>query len=410
MIIDEKIVDRLVEIVRPDDVDWNLFNSVLDEIDDINAVDENSFFKTYLSVFMWHHTLYKRGDKYRKIIKCFVDHGYDMSSYAVGTLFNLPWTSYDKNVLDVAKDVFNLYVTPEMLTEDDWNYILDAYGTKYNGAWCVDNDYEWANVMGALIELVCSAKNGKDVNKVFSYHKCFGKTLTSVCAPKNNAVYRDRNTCRFENELVFCFGDLPLYVFEGIDFVVDGNEYSDNKYDEILEAFDNVIGAKLVDICYFSSSSCTMLFDNGYHINFSSVGEFEILKQPELRLDEALGNDYCDDLCENADEDFCFEKTEDNGYWFDTKYGSAILFTADGKSLNFVSCSDYFRREFLRFPEIAIDSMDVYTLDDEISAICVLSKGKYLLISPSDYQRGIVFTKITRDQKYEMDELYKSMQ
>ena len=56
--------------------------------------------------------------------------------------------------------------------------LLGSIGWKLSGAWMVDKDYAWANILEAYYAMTEANIAGKDYNAIDNYYACIGKPLT----------------------------------------------------------------------------------------------------------------------------------------------------------------------------------------------------------------------------------------
>ena len=96
------VVGRLSEITARDPINWNAFDSVLAEVEDINIYDEDDE-ETILSDLIKFH----RSEVLAEIIRHFLSHGYDVTANeginGGLALSALRWASNDHHILKAAK-------------------------------------------------------------------------------------------------------------------------------------------------------------------------------------------------------------------------------------------------------------------------------------------------------------------
>lgn len=291
--------DRLPKITKCDPIDWSAFDNVLSSIEDINIFDEE-YEETILTEFILNGDFYLRGEAMTEAIRHFLSNGYDVLANEGRNgglaLSALCWSSYDRYILDSAKILLNAGAPVEYKSMDDdfdgeSRGVLGSIGWKLSGAWSVDKDYIWANILETYYTIVEAYAAGEDYNSINCYLDCIGSRLNSVSKIKDensDSIEKDASKSKFLDCLVMWFDDKPLVIRKYIDFVIDPVYAAKNK-DSFVDVgcdFSAVMGATLVDIRYIDSNICYFDFDNGYRIRFAShrvsnknrIGVFKIRK------------------------------------------------------------------------------------------------------------------------------------
>lgn len=167
-------VSKLSAITDQTPIDWDAFDSVLKGLEDINAYDEHDE-ETILSEFIMDGEFYKRGFILADVVRHFLACGYDVSANdglnGGLALHSLCWSSYDHYVLEAAKVLMNAGAPVKYRTSgDDPNEepecLLGSIGWKISGAWMVDKDYAWANILEAYYAMTEANIAGKDYNTI----------------------------------------------------------------------------------------------------------------------------------------------------------------------------------------------------------------------------------------------------
>lgn len=183
-------VSKLSAITDHTPIDWDAFDSVLKELEDINTYD-NQYEETILSEFIMDGNFYNRGTILADIVRHFLSCGYDVSANkglnGGLALQSLCWSSYDQHILDAAKVLMDAGAPVNYRTRDDDPYdepegLLGSISWKLSGAWMVDKDFAFANTLEAYYAMTEANITGKDYNSIDHYFACIGKPLTSVSA------------------------------------------------------------------------------------------------------------------------------------------------------------------------------------------------------------------------------------
>lgn len=309
-------VRKLSAISKKNPIDWNAFDETLNSLADINVFDEE-YEETILSEYITDGDFYKRGDVLPLAIRHFLANGYDVhanegrnGSLALSALC---WSSYDRNILEAAKLLMNSGAPTICCSADDEpdeepRGVLGDIAWKVSGAWVVDKDYSWANILEAYYALAEANANKKDFNSISCYADCLGLEVTSVSsdiADKEALLTGGNSVQKFSKPLIIWFGHNPLVVSPYIDLIVNPIHVEDNKRSlvDASSAFSVLIGSKLIDIHYFASTICRFTFDNGLQLVLASrdignrkrIGTFEIRPCQEdtpiesLRVDHICG-------------------------------------------------------------------------------------------------------------------------
>lgn len=289
-------VNKLDKVLAETPVDWVAFDAVLADVEDINALDEE-YEETILSEIIRDGECYKNGECLPEIIRHFLACGYDISANEGRNgglaLSALCWSSYDRYILDAAKVLMNagapvVYHSkendpgePEGLFGDlDW---------KISGAWMVDKDFEYANILLAYEAMAKAKMAGKDYNAIDSYFACIGEKLTSVSAVKCGetiTLQKDENIAVFTEPIILWFGEKPLVADCYTEYVVNPVYSEDRKgeFVDVTSIFSELVGTELKEVRYLGTTICYFEFSNGNRVIFSSreigdrkrVGTFEI--------------------------------------------------------------------------------------------------------------------------------------
>lgn len=103
-------VNKLSAITDQTPIDWDAFDSLLKDLEDINAYDEQ-YEETILSEFIRNGEFYKRGFILADVVRHFLACGYDVSANdglnGGLALHSLCFSSYDHYVLEAAKVLMN---------------------------------------------------------------------------------------------------------------------------------------------------------------------------------------------------------------------------------------------------------------------------------------------------------------
>ena len=291
------IVSKLSAIIEKEPIDWDAFDSVLIGAENINAYDEK-YEETLLSEFIMEGNFYNRGFILADVVRHFLACGYDVSANdglnGGLALHSLCWSSYDHYILEAAKILMNAGAPVKYRTSDDDpneepEGLLGSISWKLSGAWMVDKNYTWANILEAYYAMTEANIAGKAYNSIDSYLACIGKPLSSVSAIKSEdklSLQNDGVLSVYSEPIVMWFGDKPLAISCYTDFVVNPVYADDNKNElcDVTSAFSSVVGATLKDVQYIGTTICYFEFDNGRRIFFASrdignrkrVGTFEI--------------------------------------------------------------------------------------------------------------------------------------
>lgn len=290
-------VSKLSAITDQTPIDWDVFDSVLKGLEDINFYDDQ-YEETILSEFIMDGNFYNRGTILADIVRHFLSCGYDVSANeglnGGLVLHALCWSSYDRYILDAAKVLMNAGAPVKYRTRDDDpneepEGLLGSISWKLSGAWMVDKDYAFANTLEAYYAMTEANIAGKDFNTIDNYFACIGKPLTAVSAVKNGDTFSLQNEgvlSVYAEPLVMWFGDKPLVVSCYTDFVVNP-VYVDDKKNELCDCtsvFTSIVGATLKEVQYIGTTICYFEFSNGQRLFFASrdignrkrVGTFEI--------------------------------------------------------------------------------------------------------------------------------------
>ena len=399
-------VQRLTSVIDKDSIDWTEFDRVLNEIDDINAFDEK-YEETILAEFLNTADFYHNGVNMPEAIKQFLRHGYDVGanngSNGGLALSSLCWSSYDCNILEAAKVLLDagapvIYESADDDPEDEPSGVLGSIGWKLSGAWAVDKDYDWANILEAYYTMVEAHIAGEDYKSIACHQECLGRQLTKVEAT-NATGFDDHGAIKkFADRFVIWFGEKPLVVSPYTEFVV--NPVWVTKNNQMLvnsnALFSEIIGATLIEIRYIDSTFCYFVFDNGYRLFFASqdvgdrkrIGTFELRKTQDDKLCVAdveyiacrSGRSYAERVVDYEEEAVIFFE----------KDVATVLCPSVGDygkhSICTIRCSadllaDYTRKLVLHSPE----SVQEYYEQDTVTAMKIRCGDKYLYLKTTDY-------------------------
>lgn len=291
------VISKLSVITGQTTIDWDAFDSVLKKLENINVYDAQRE-ETILSELMLEGDFYGRGMVLADIIRHFLSCGYDVSANeglnGGLALEALCWASYDQYILDAAKVLMNAgapvrYRTSDDDPDDEPDGLLGSIDFKLSGAWEIDEDFAFANVLEAYYAMTEANMEGKDYNSIENYASCMGKYLTAVSVPHIDgkiALQKEKTGWIYSEPLILWFEDKPLVVSCYTDFVVNP-VYADDKKDalaDVTTAFPSLVGASLQKIEYTSAVDCYLAFSNGEQLLFASrdigngnrVGTFDI--------------------------------------------------------------------------------------------------------------------------------------
>lgn len=293
------VVSKLSVITGQTTIDWDAFDSVLKKLEDINVYDAQCE-ETILSELMLEGDFHGRGMVLADIIRHFLSCGYDVS--ANGGLNGglaleaLCWASYDQYILDAAKVLMNAgapvrYRTSDDDPDDGTDGLLGSIGFKLSGAWEIDEDFAFANVLEAYYAMTEANMEGKDYNSIENYASCMGKPLTAVSVTHIDGkvvLQKEKTGWIYSEPLILWFEDKPLVVSCYTDFVVNP-VYTDDKKDalaDVTAAFSSLVGASLQKIEYTSAVDCCLAFSNGEQLLFASrdIGDGNRLGTFDIRM------------------------------------------------------------------------------------------------------------------------------
>lgn len=400
-------VKKLTGVTDNNQIGWDEFDRVLDEIEDINAFDEK-YEETILAEYLKSTNFYHGGSAMPEAIRRFLDHGYDVSANDGRNgglaLSSLCWSSYDRYVLDAAKVLLNagapvVYRSLEDDPDEEPEGVIGSIAWKLFGAWAVDKDYDWANILVAYDAMIKARMVGDDYNSIFCHLDCVGCKLESVEADKNAHFDAQGSIAKFSEKFVMWFDGKPLVVCPYTEFVINPVWVINNK-DNLINVdsvFSEIIGATLVEIRYIESTFCYFEFDNGYRLLFASqdvgdqkrIGTFEIRKNQndeELYVEDVeyiaciRGKSYAEHVVDYDEVAIVFFGKE----------SATVLCPSPGEygkhSICIIQCAkalvaDYTRRLALPAPE----SVKSYYDEGMVTAMRVRCGDKYLYLKTSDY-------------------------
>lgn len=406
-VINEKIIRELYSASTGDSVNWEKFDDILDSIDDINAFDDKNDEETYLLCCI-EHSDYHAGENLAEIIRRFLIKGYDVKANdgknGGRCLSQLCWSTYDSYIVDAAKVLLSAGAPIEYQLADDApdepTGIMGDIGWKLPGAWVVDKDYSWANIMETYYQLVKAVEEGRAFSGISTYHNCIGKKLKKVELCGNVKLQPlGKNTTGFDNSLVFWFDDLPLIASKYIEFVINPNvveEYRDNLTD-CEDAFSDVIDAELEKVSYINQSTCFFDFSNGRRLIFTSVdagekgrtGLFEIARGGQIELSQldfdaiAKWNNhtYAEHVTEYNEEVLAFIKNDVVTLVYTNELDNCGYF------IDSICCSIDLAKEYdqiLSFDNY--ENIKLFNYDGMLKAIRIKCGDKYLYAQAHEYK------------------------
>lgn len=274
--------NALGKIVERSPIDWTAFDAVLLRLPDINAFDE-SLEETILSDFFHNDIFFEHGEALPEAVRHFLSCGYDVSANdgrnGGVALSALCWSSYDRYILDAAKVLLDAGAPVIYRSEDDTpgtepEGLFGSLDFKLGGAWNLDNDYSFANILEAYKAMAKAYADGKDYRSVSYYFDCIGRTLTAVSVSKNDRSVFLRPDGPFEGfaaPLALWFDDLPLVIDPQTELVVNPVYTEDNRetLEDVSSAFSGLIGAKLRDVGFIDVYHAFLVFDNGCKLDFT---------------------------------------------------------------------------------------------------------------------------------------------
>ena len=405
--IEEKIVSQLCSISETLPVDWTAFDALLSSIPDINVIDEDAWEETYLSSCIENIDVYHSGEILVDMIRHFLAQGYDVGANEGKNgglcLSQLCWSSYDRYIIDAAKVLLSAGAPINYPSKDDEpdepTGVMGSIDWKISGAWVVDKDYSWANILETYYQIVKAVENGQPYERINTYHGCVGKRLERLeFLGKGNLYCDGNNLIKFNDSLVFWFDSLPLVASKYIDFVV--NPYTvQEKKESISDAdncFSSLLGACLQNIIYLNQSTCYMQFDNGQRLLFTSIdlGDKERTGFAEIRKSEKI----C--LTDTSIESICFwnngtyansvTKYEEEVLALFKKTEVALIFTATADNgenyIDAISCSSDFAREYVQqLPVCKPDAIELFHYSDGLKAMRFKCGDRYLYVQAHEY-------------------------
>ena len=400
-------VQKLTAVTDKNPIDWDEFDRILDEIEDINVFDVK-YEETILAEYLKSADFYHDGATMPEAIKHFLKHGYDVRANDGRNgglaLSSLCWSSYDRYILDAAKVLLDagapvMYNSMDDDPDEEPEGVLGSIGWKLSGAWVVDKDYDWANILEAYYTMVQAHIDGDDYNSIFCHLDCLGCKLTSVEADGNVHFDTQGLITKFAERFVMWFNGKPLVICPYTEFVINPIWVSKKK-NTLVNAdavFPEIVGSTLVGIRYIDSTFCYLEFDNGYRLFFASqdigdqkrIGTFEIRKIQKYEKLCVTDIEYM--ACSNGKS--YAERVVDydeQAIVFFGKEMATVLCPSLGEygkhSICIVQCSkdlvvDYTRRLVLPAPE----SVKEYCEQDMVTAMQIRCGDKYLYLKTTDY-------------------------
>lgn len=277
----DKIIKRLMSIVKRKAVDWNAFDAVLSEVKDINAFDD-VYEGTILTEYIHQSFFFMNGALLPGSVCHFLTCGYDVRANGGRNgylaLKELCWSTYDRYLLDAARILLaaGAPIFCQMEGDDTVDSLFDHLAWKLDGAWTSDGDYEAANIFVAYQAMAKAAHAQKDYTGIGSYLDCVGRPLTAVSMLKTEktAVTPDEaGVAGFGDALLLWFDDRPLVLSSAIELVVDPLYAQENSalLTDATPAFSGLVGAVLQQVQYLDDAICSLVFDNRLGLLCSDV-------------------------------------------------------------------------------------------------------------------------------------------
>ena len=405
-------VDKLCRLAVKDAVDWAAFDTVLDAIEDINAIDEEEE-ETYLTSCIQNAGYGGYGAILPEMIRHFLGKGYDVKANDGRNgglcLSALCWSTYDQYIIDAAKVLLLAGAPLEYPSIDSepgcLSRILDDISDKVSGAWVVDKDYSWANIIETYYQIVRAAEAGKPFDWITTYHDCIGKRLDRVEFIGDGRLQTAGNAVAgFDGSLVFWFDGMPLVISNNVEFIVNPNTVKDNPNSStnVDDVFPSLIGSALLDLTYIDQITCFLDFDNGKRLFITSIddgaeerkGLFEIRQSYPVRLSETEVERVCircgRTYAENQNE------YEEEAAALIQGNAATLLFSADRRkgrrAIRAVSCSLDLAREFNRaLPLEKPDAVKLFRKHGMLTKIRIRC-GEASLVVQADDDEGLKLT------------------
>ena len=310
----DKTIHKLNRILEKEPIDWSAFDEILSKVSDINYLDEKNN-KTLLSWLIGNGDFYQNGAALPAVVVHFLNNGYDVKAHGgrngVFVLRQLCWSSYDKYILDTAKILLDSGASIDYEPEDDerkkeTDNVIGSIEWKLDGAWYVDQDYTWANIITSYYHIINAFQEGKDYRLISSFTEAIGQKLTSVSVIEQENGVEPITVCEdittFQNALVFYFGETPLLVKSCVEFEIDPITVDESKerIKDVSCDFSHIIGASLKCIQYIDPNMCFIDFDNGsrilltcLHEQSDYIGALEFMRIAEINLEILNVNSIC---------------------------------------------------------------------------------------------------------------------
>lgn len=392
------VVGRLSEITARDPINWNAFDSVLAEVEDVNIFDEDDE-ETILSYLIKFH----RSEVLAEVIRHFLSHGYDVTANeginGGLVLSALRWASNDHHILKAAKVLMDAGAPMNYRSIDDDEEpdgVLGDISWALSGAWMADKDFAFANVLEAYYAMAEAYLAGKDYNGVDSYFACIGQKLTSVSAV---SIQKEKGISVYTEPLVLWFGDKPLVASCYTDFVVNP-VYVDEKREtlkDVSSAFSKLIGSTLQEVRYLGLTACYLEFSNGKRIIFASRdigdrkrnGTFEIRASGNTTAIDKLHIDSICGINSHTFSDAVTDYTEDALALFcgSEAYMLHIFPGPGGKyQMGLCSCARELLKEYARqYPLQNPRDIDCFYDEGSLTAVRMDFDGKYFYLKTTEY-------------------------
>ncbi len=276
-------VTELADITDKVHIDWTAFDNTLRNLEDINILDDDSE-ETILSKYITDGDFYGRGEILPIAVQHFLSNGYDVHAHNGKNgglaLSALCWSSYDRSILEAAKMLMNagapvIYSSQDDEPDEEPRGLFYSISWKDAGAWEVDKDYTWANILEAYYSMAEAYAAKKDYCSILCYLDCIGAEVTAIFADKDdsdNLSFANEYIRQLGNSLVIFFDDKPLVINTYIELVVNPIYVSDNRelLVDVSKAFSPLIGAKLTDVKYTDAAACSFYFSNGVRLLLAS--------------------------------------------------------------------------------------------------------------------------------------------
>ncbi len=313
--------DQLISLFCSGAPDFTVAENIISQGADLNAVgkypDENML-SEIISGYCWSEyenendneecdncqenrdLNHSRGETMVKIIRFFLDHGFDVQKkngrYGAQCLWALVLSSFDTQIIEATKVLFDAGAKNMSIGESDdedetpWDFI----GTEgsYQDTCC--HDHHLGNIYEAVYQMYLAVDEGRPYNKIESYEAALGKRIVRVCAEKPAAgdVFFDMNLITSQHKncyrqtLYFMFDCGALITTQYAEIWVDSN-LPNTALVDVSERFSSLVGSTIKRITFdhnevfkentrYGQPVTIMEMDNGVKARFSiNFGEVE---------------------------------------------------------------------------------------------------------------------------------------